>query len=485
MKLYQPIDGLLGRRRRKRGRITFGVFGIAMLGMAVYWFLSTYRDSPAEARTDLIIALSSPDFTDVFTDQELEALEALRREPGAHVIALGRPHRVSGALRRNQTLFIAMRNAGVESPSIQGVVDSLVETFDFRRSQPGDEWEAELDEDGWVKSFQYSVSREEVYESVRLPDGRYRGRQLDIPVTTTVFGFGGTVLSSVHDAVAEAGEGTLLATRFMEIFRWDFDFSRQAQRGDSFRVVVEKLFLEGEFLRYGRVLAAEYRGESGTLRAFAYTTEDEETQYYTAEGEALRRMFLQAPLNYRRISSTFTHRRFHPILQRYRAHLGVDYAAYSGTPVWAIADGRVTFANERGGNGNLVVVQHEGDFESGYSHLQRFASGIRRGRDVRQGQVIGFVGSTGLATGPHLHFSIRHDGEYTDPLAIVSERGPSLRGSELQAFQQSTRRWAAELDGIDIAPIDLSQLPLEDEEELEDLPSDFGIVDDDIVHPDE
>ena len=479
MKVYEPIEGLLGRRRRPgRRRVTFGLFGIVGLGLVLYWALLIYPDRSAQARTDRIISLSAPDFTEVLSeaarddarqrdglDAEQTPLRAMLRDA------------VDGVMQPNQTLFVAMTEAGVERQSIQRVVDALDGTFNFRRARPGDRWEARLDEEGRISRFRYSVSAEEVYEASRRSDGGYDSGRLEVPTEIVVVGFGGTVLTSVYDAVAALGEGTSLATRFMEVFAWDFDFSRDARPGDTFRLVVEKVLLEGVFLRYGRVLAAEYNRGEQSLQAFAFTHQSGQTEYYSGEGEALRRRFLQAPLSYRRISSTFTRRRYHPILRRYRAHLGVDYAADTGTPIWAIADGRVTFAGVRGGNGNLIVIAHDGDYETRAAHLSRFADGMRRGREVRQGEVIGYVGSTGLSTGPHLHFGVRHRGEDIDPLSLRATRGRRIPDYSREAFEATVERLSSELSAIAISPVDVSSFAAHPAESPEDLPSDFGILD--------
>ena len=452
------------------------------LAGALVWTLREPEPPPEAAMTDRIIALSAPDFTRVYAGQSgnpasVEPVDRReRRRPRG--VALGHPHRVEGAIAPNQSLFIAMRGADVESASIQEVVDALDGTFDFRRSRPGDQWEAELDLDGQVNRFRYVVSREEVYEAVREPEGHFRSGRVDVPLQTIPTPLGGTIQTTVYDAVIQAGEGTALAASFMALFHFDIDFSRQARPGDTYRLVVEKVFLDGEFLRYGRILAAEYVGQELTLRIFSHTGDDGTTEYYTESGEAVRRAFLQTPLTYRRISSTFTLRRYHPVLQTYRPHLGVDYAAPTGTPIWSIAAGRVTFAAERGGNGNLVVVNHGQGYESMYAHLSRFGPGIRRGSEVEQGDVIGYVGSTGLSTGPHLHFGMKHRGEYVDPFSVQSERGPSLRGAELRTFQSRVEMLAGQLSAITITPIELTHVPVA-REQLEDLPGDFGMLDHD------
>ncbi|MCA9565905.1 MAG: hypothetical protein KC561_20550, partial [Myxococcales bacterium] len=226
MKFYQPIDGLLGsQRRRRKGRVTFGIFGIGVLGVAIYCLILFYSDPVAEARTDQLNSLPAPDFTTVLTDQAREEHDSARaavddQQSARSVVALGRPQRLTGSLRRNQTLFIAMRQAGIEPDNIQPVVEAVDDLFDFRHAQPGHEWEAELDEDGRITDFRYGVSPEEVYAATRQADGTYTSHRVEVALQTQVEGFAGTVITNVYDAVQSVGEGSAVASRFMSIFRW-------------------------------------------------------------------------------------------------------------------------------------------------------------------------------------------------------------------------------------------------------------------------
>ncbi|MBN1945436.1 MAG: M23 family metallopeptidase [Bradymonadales bacterium] len=489
MKVYQPIASLRsGKRRWRKSPYTLGILGILVLGLTIYWIVAASRDNTAQARTDRIIALSSPDFTEILSgtgEGSGIGQEALRE--GLALVdpsAVSRPFWAEGIIRPNQTLFVAMRNAGVDPGSIQSVVDSFQGILDFRRCRPGDSWESDLDEESHIVRFRYTVSPEEVYEANQQPDGTYQSARLHIPTEVVIWATGGTVITSVHEALSQAGEASGLSSRFLEVFGWDIDFSKEARPGDRFRLIVEKIYLDGEFLRYGRLLAAEYEGQSNHLTAYAYTDEQGRTEYFTAEGESLRRNFLRAPLHYRRISSPFSWRRFHPVLRRYRPHLGVDYAAPTGTPIWAIADGRISFVGSRGGNGNLVVIQHDRGYESIYAHLSRFASGMRPGRTVRQGEVIGFVGNTGVSTGPHLHFGMRRHGEYFDPLSVESQRARRLEGDSLIELQQ-TVAWAnQQLNAVAITPVNPELLVWPEESEQEEETGAYGLVEgfiDDVV----
>jgi murein DD-endopeptidase MepM/ murein hydrolase activator NlpD len=260
---------------------------------------------------------------------------------------------------------------------------------------------------------------------------------------------GGKVSTSLNQAMASAGERSTLVAKFVDLFAWDINWYIDPREGDEFRIVVEKHYQQDKFYRYGRILAAEYRGKCGRYQAFYFVPQGSSVGgYYTAEGRNLRRAFLKTPLTFRRISSLFNMRRFHPILHKTKGHYGVDYAATQGTPVWAAADGKVLMAGYSGGAGNLIVLLHRGGITSEYMHLFRFASGLRRGQNVKQQQVIGYVGSTGLSTGPHLHYGLKEQGQPVDPLKFTVGQGPVLPSTERARFLHGLPERMAELGAI-------------------------------------
>jgi murein DD-endopeptidase MepM/ murein hydrolase activator NlpD len=311
----------------------------------------------------------------------------------------------------------------------------MSEVFDFRRSRAGDEYECEMSSDGVVTSLRYRRSPEVVYEARLVADREYEARQVEVALEIERHTLAGTIENSFFGAVTSAGEQEGLARETVAIFQWDIDFGRDVRSGDGFRILFEKVFLEGEFLRYGRVLAAEYNGAMAQHGAFYFDDPDFEG-CYTADGVPLERFFLAAPCRHRRISSRFDLERWHPVLQRRVPHLGVDYAADTGTPAWASADGEVSHVGYDSRAGNVVKIRHSNRYESIYAHLHGFAAGLREGQTVEQGQVIGYVGSTGMSTGPHLHYGLKRRGDYVDPLAEEFERGDTLTGRALRDFQR-------------------------------------------------
>ncbi len=258
----------------------------------------------------------------------------------------------------------------------------------------------------------------------------------------------GTIEHSLFQAGHDAGLSDQLVLQLAQIFRWDIDFNLDPRKGDQFALVYEVLLVDGEPFDEGNILAAEVHMRDTVFRALRYPIADEDAHYYTPDGRSLRRPFLRAPLTFTRISSKFSLTRKHPILGYTRAHRGVDYAAPTGTPIKAAGDGKVDFAGWKGGYGNTIVLAHANDYTTLYGHLSRFARGIRTGKRVRQGQTIGYVGSTGLSTGPHLHYEFRINGVHQNPLTVKLPGSPPLPLDQREAFRRATSQVLAQLETI-------------------------------------
>jgi murein DD-endopeptidase MepM/ murein hydrolase activator NlpD len=247
---------------------------------------------------------------------------------------------------------------------------------------------------------------------------------VDQPVEVKVESVAGVIDSSLYESVQAAGEGSALAGLLVDMLAWDINFYTDTHPGDHWKVVVEKQYLGGQFYRYGHLLGAEYGGKAGTFRAFYWKASraNAEGHYYDEKGQAISKTMLKTPLRFVRISSKFDRHRFHPVLHVEKAHLGIDYAAPVGTPVWASASGKVVECEMKRGSGNTVVLAHPNGLTTRYYHLSRFARGLKAGKVVKQKEAIGFVGTTGLSTGPHLHFSVTKNGAFVDPSKIQVNR---------------------------------------------------------------
>jgi murein DD-endopeptidase MepM/ murein hydrolase activator NlpD len=358
-----------------------------------------------------------------------------------------------GRIEKRDSLAKALARSGLPQPTIRLVERHLRPKFDPRRVRPGQSFRVFTDARGQLQSFQYRVSKNEHYWLERRAKG-WRAWREESDVRREQKKVAGVVSTSLHDSIGEAvgASNERLAQDYAGIFAWDLDFSRGVQSGDRYSIVYEKTFApqgngRERSLGPGRILAARYQGAGGELEAIYFETEPGQGGYYRPDGTSVQGAFLAAPLNFSRITSSFSYARFHPILRRTRPHMGVDYAAPVGTPIWSVANGVVSYVGWMRGYGRLVKIQHADGYETYYTHMSRFANGLRVGQPVRQKQVIGFVGSSGLATGPHTCFRITKDGNYVDPLRVrVAGRGQRIPKSQWAAFERTRERHLRALD---------------------------------------
>ena len=359
--------------------------------------------------------------------------------------------RVAGELRRGETLAGSLRERGVSSRMVDRIVRTMAPIFDFRRARSGDRYELLLLPDGRIAEFTYRRRGGEELRILRVGD-RLRAERIEEALEARRSRIAGVIATSLYEAVSALGENPVLATEFARIFAGEFDFSRRVRPGDAFEMLYERLYrrLPGgdeQYVRPGRILAATWRGAAGTHTAVWFAGEDGRGGYYRPDGTAVERRFLSAPLHYRRISAGFSRSRRHPILKVRRPHLGIDYAAPRGTPVWAVADGVIVHRGWAGGFGRLVKIRHDDGFVSYYGHLSRYASGQRVGTRVSRRQVIGYVGSSGLASGPHLHFQVMKGGRAVNPARIDSPPGPPIPAELREEFARVRDELLAELRG--------------------------------------
>ena len=263
------------------------------------------------------------------------------------------------------------------------------------------------------------------------------------PVQTRIRTATASIDSSLFQAAAAAQISDTVALRLADVFAWDIDFVLDIRDGDRFTVVYEQIYQDGKYLRDGEVLAAEFVNSGKVYRAVRFVNGAGSAGYYTADGKPMRKAFLRAPVEFTRVSSVFNPHRLHPILNLIRGHMGTDYAAPIGTPVHAAGDGRVSFEGQRGGYGNAVVLAHGNNIETLYGHMSRFAKHLRVGSHVSQGDVIGYVGMTGLATGPHLHYEYLMNGVHKDPQTVHLAGAEPLRAESLDKFRADCAPWLA------------------------------------------
>lgn len=277
----------------------------------------------------------------------------------------------------------------------------------------------------------------------------FKSAMVERPVEHHTARAAGVISSSLFESAQQAGLSDRMTMELASIFGWDIDFALDIRDGDRFSVVYDDLYVNGTLLRHGDIRAAEFVNNGTVYRAVRYTDPDGHTDYYTPDGKSLRKAFLRTPVEFTRISSYFSTARYHPILNRIRAHKGVDYAAPIGTPVKATGDGKVAFVGRRGGYGNAIVLQHGPRYSTLYGHLSRFARGLHAGGRVHQGQIIGYVGMTGLATGPHLHYEFRIDGVHRNPLKVSLPPAAPIAPKFKQDFLTVSQNLLAQLDTAD------------------------------------
>lgn len=306
--------------------------------------------------------------------------------------------------------------------------------------------------DGRLERFEYDIDRDEELIIVPRQDDFLVERK-PIPYDVRVDHVQGTIRSSLFEAVSDIGEQPELALALADIFAWDIDFILDIRAGDSFQALVEKRFRDGKPAGYGRILAAEFTNRGRIYRAFLFQDGDKPPSYYDEQGHSVRKAFLKAPLKFSRISSGFTMRRFHPIRKTWRAHPAIDYAAPTGTPIKAVGDGVISRKGYTKGNGNFIEIRHNSSYKTLYLHMSRFARGIRKGRRVRQGQVIGYVGATGLATGPHLCFRMYRNGKPVNPTRIKSPPMAPVSKANRPLFLDMIQPWIARFEQPDKEPV--------------------------------
>lgn len=315
-------------------------------------------------------------------------------------------------VKRGTNFAVLLQEAGLDSAQAAEATHAAQDVWNLRHIIPGHRMWAERSQSGDVKSVVYRIDNDrELWLNRDGTDFSASVRQ--VPSTTRVVTVSGKIHDSLFESMAAAGEQPELAVRFAEILAWDVDFYTDPREGDDFSLVVEKKEYNGGGSYYGRIFAVRYDNAGHVHDAVLFHDEHGNPAYYTAEGKSLQKEFLRSPLKFAaRISSHFSRARFHPILKIYRAHLGTDYAAPIGTPVQAVASGRVEFAGRKGGDGNMVKLAHSNGYETMYLHLSRIL--VHRGAHVQQGERIGLVGMTGLATGPHLDFRIERRGSFVN-----------------------------------------------------------------------
>lgn len=358
-------------------------------------------------------------------------------------------------IQRGDSVASVLARLQIDDPEALQLLRSNKQAKALSQLVPGKTVRATTTADGRLVNLRYlnggslfAVDRNGANYTIKEEPARLEQRVLMISARIRNSLFGATDAAGLSDAVA---------TQIADIFSTDIDFHRDLRKGDRFSVVYEMFYHAGEPVKTGRVLSAEFTNQGKTYQAVYYQYSDGQGGYYTLDGKNLRKQFLRSPLEFSRITSGFANARFHPVLQTWRAHKGVDYGAPTGTRVKAAGDGVVEFAGWNGGYGNLIVLHHQSKFTTYYGHLSGFAKGLRKGKRVTQGDVIGYVGATGLATGPHLHYEFRVNDVSKNPLRVAMPSAPPITPEQKPKFEQDAKSFAQRLDllrGANLARLD-------------------------------
>jgi murein DD-endopeptidase MepM/ murein hydrolase activator NlpD len=392
---------------------------------------------------------NAPSPLDQIVDSTLDS--TLRAAPTANEVA-GDPDAIeavelarSFAVKSGDSLSIIFQRAGLKDRDLYELFNSSPNAKELRRIMPGEIITFELNDSNQLKQLTYVKSELSSLQFTRTEKG-FESKKLEREPDIQIAFRNATINSSLFMAGKNAGLASNVVMDLANIFAWDIDFAQDIHRGDQFKVMYEEKYLDGKKIGNGAILAVEFINQGKTYKAVRYTDKEGYTNYYSPTGESMRKAFLRMPVDFARISSHFNLNRKHPVLHTIRAHKGTDYAAPRGTPIKAAGDGKVIHAGRKGGYGNTVILQHGQGYQTLYAHMHNFGGGIKAGARVRQGQIIGYVGTTGLSTGPHLHYEFHVHGVPRNPMTIDLPKTVAILDSEKARFKAQTQTLVAQLE---------------------------------------
>lgn len=355
------------------------------------------------------------------------------------------PNHKEVVVSKGDTLSTLFDKVGLPAATVHEVMASDKQAKQFSQLKHGQILQFELSPEGQLKQLHSKVSDLETISLSKTDKGYAFSRDITKPNVRTAYAHG-IINSSLSMSAQRAGLSHSMTMDMASVFGYDIDFAQDIRQGDEFDVIYEQKVVNGKTIGAGNILSARFTNRGKTYTAIRYTNKQGNSNYYTAEGNSMRKAFIRTPVDFARISSLFSMGRKHPILNKIRAHQGVDYAAPRGTPIKATGDGKVILAGRRGGYGNTVILQHGDTYRTLYGHMQGFAKGIQNGSSVKQGQVIGYIGTTGLSTGPHLHYEFQVNGVHVDPLGQKLPMADPIAKTEKQRFLQQSQPLMARMD---------------------------------------
>jgi len=414
-------------RLRRHRWVATGLGSTALLGMVAAFALAPPGDEGAVQLQTVLEQLSTPTTTLATTNSPAFLHEE--------------------AIQRSDTVSSLTARLGITDQDAQDFMrnDSKTQSI-ARQLRPGKIVTATTGMSGELIALYFPLNGKDSMLVVERRGGSFVSNEQVLRLETQTVIKSGEIHSSLFGATDAAGIPDAIAIQLAEIFGADTDFNRDLRKGDRFSLVYETLTHRGQSVRTGRILSAELINDQKLLSAYWFQTQDGKGAYYTADGKPLRKAFLRSPLEFSRVTSGFASARLHPVLQTWRAHKGIDYGAPTGTRVRSVANGTVVSAGRQGGYGNLIVIRHQGTYSTAYGHLSGFAAGIRQGTHVSQGETIAYVGQTGLATGPHLHYEFRVNNQQINPQTLALPTSIPLEASQLSRFKVATSPLRAQLE---------------------------------------
>lgn len=341
---------------------------------------------------------------------------------------------IESSIEPGETLISVFRKHGLNIEDLFAMRQAAASVHRLRQVHPGQPYRFTIDKNNCVNSFTYGINDNTILKIERDENG-FWAQKCDIPYESRVLTLGGQIDDSLIATLGSSREDIALAISISDILAWDVDFNTDLRRGDSFKIIVEGLYIEGVFRKYGKIISIEFVNDGRTHKAFLFE-QNGRPDYFDPDGKSLKKAFLKAPLSFRRVSSSFSRSRRHPILKINRPHHGIDYVAPTGTPVSATASGRISFAGPKGAYGKLVILTHRNGMQTYYGHLSRIASGVHAGKQIQQGDLVGYVGSTGLSSGPHLHYEMRQNTRPINPAHFRMQAGDPVPPSRMSDFQR-------------------------------------------------
>lgn len=409
--------------------------------------LNLELESPAEQLTqeqdasELVQAtneVTPPPFVQIEQQESATETVAKAEEPNT-------PSHREVVVAKGDTLSTLFEKVGLPSTSVHEILASDKQAKQFSQLKHGQKLEFEMTANGQLNSLHSQVSDLETITLSKTAKGYTFRRVTTLPTVRSAY-VHGVINSSLSASGQRAGLPHSLTMDMAKVFGYDIDFAQDIRPGDQFEVIYEQKVVNGKTVGTGNILSARFTNRGKTYTAVRYTNKQGVSNYYTADGSSMRKAFIRTPVDFARISSRFSAGRKHPILNKIRAHKGVDYAAPRGTPIKATGDGKVFLAGRNGGYGNTVIIQHGNTYRTLYGHMQGFAKGVRTGSSVKQGQVIGYIGTTGLSTGPHLHYEFQVNGVHVDPLGQKLPMADPIAKAERTRFLQQSQPLMARMN---------------------------------------